>query len=127
MPKTIKQKIIFKNITSKDLYSQYMNAELHSLITGAQTKIFEKEGTSFSAHSGYITGRNLQLIKNKLIVQTWRATDWNRLYIDSTFILYLQPEGENGIVYMTHANVPDKPVEKLMSDLKAFFWKPCHE
>ncbi|MCY7409480.1 MAG: hypothetical protein LH473_04350, partial [Chitinophagales bacterium] len=68
MAKTISQKIIFKNTTAAVLYDLYMNAKKHSELTGGEAKITDKEGAKFSAYSSYCWGKNLQLIKNKLIV-----------------------------------------------------------
>jgi len=70
MSKTITQKIVFKNTKPQQLYDLYMNAKRHSVATGAPAKISTKKGGKYSAHNGYITGENLQLIKNRLIVQT---------------------------------------------------------
>ena len=75
MAKTINQKVVFKNTTTKALYDLYMDAKKHTLIAGAPCTISAKEGSKYSVHNGYITGKNLQLIKDKLIVQTWRAMD----------------------------------------------------
>ena len=48
MTKTITQKVVFKNTTSKKLYDLYMDAKQHSAITGGPAKITAKEGTNFS-------------------------------------------------------------------------------
>ena len=87
MPKTLTQTITFKNQKASDLYSMYLDSKQHAMITGGGTaKITAKEGAAFSAHGGYCFGKNLQLVKDKLIVQSWRASDWGKDVIDSTFI-----------------------------------------
>lgn len=73
MSKTVIQDVVFENTSPKDIYEIYMDSENHSIATGAPAKISAKEGSDYSAHSGYITGKNLQLIPNRLIVQSWRA------------------------------------------------------
>ena len=124
MPKTIVQKVLVKNTTAKALYDLYMDAKKHSLLTGAPAKISAKEGSKFSAHGGYITGKNLQLVKDKLIVQSWRAEDWNQEDIDSTFIIFFEPKGKDVIVHATHANVPEGQMESLKSGWNDYYWKP---
>ena len=52
MPKTLVQKVVFKNATVKDLYDLYMDAKKHSLTTGAPAQISAKEGSTYSAHDG---------------------------------------------------------------------------
>lgn len=124
MSKTIVQDVLFKNTLPKDLYGIYMDADKHSKATGAPTEITDKEGSAFSAHSGYITGRNLQLVKNRLIVQTWRAQNWNSDDIDSTFIIYLEQKGADTILHAIHANVPDNAFDALDSGWHKMYWEP---
>ncbi|MEO6456252.1 MAG: SRPBCC domain-containing protein, partial [Ginsengibacter sp.] len=124
MPKTIVQQIVFKNTTSKHLYDLYMNSKKHSIATGAPAKISSKEGGNYSAHGGYITGKNLQLIKDKLIVQTWRAQEWSSDDVDSTFIINLETKGNDVILHAIHANVPDKNEESISKGWHNHYWEP---
>lgn len=124
MTKTIVQKIIFRNVTADALYDLYMNARKHTMATGARAKITAKEGSRFSAHENYITGKNLQLIKNRLIVQSWRATDWEKEDADSTFIIYLEPKGKNTVLHATHANIPVKHVDGINKGWHQYYWEP---
>lgn len=124
MTKTIIQKVVYKNTTIKDLYELYMDAKKHSLATGGPVKISSKEGAKYTVYDGYITGKNLQLIKNKLIVQTWRASDWVKEDIDSTLILLFEQQGKDASVYMTHANVPERQFESIKKGWDTYYWKP---
>ncbi len=124
MPKTIVQKVVFKNTTPKAIYDLYMDAKKHSLSTGVPAKITAKEGSKFSAQGGYISGKNLQLVKDKLIVQTWRAEDWDKSDIDSTFIINLEPKGKDVVLTAIHANVPDNQSDGLKSGWNDYYWKP---
>jgi len=124
MARTITQKIVFKNTPVATLYDTYMNAKEHSASVGVAAKIQNKEGTDFSAHDNYVTGKNLQLIKNKLIVQSWRASDWSKSDIDSTFILFFEQKGNDGVMHMAHANVPDKHLAGIKKGWNDYYWKP---
>lgn len=124
MTKTIAQKVVFKNTTAKVLYELYMDAKKHSLVTGAPVKITPKEGTSYSAHGDYITGKNLCLVKDKLIVQTWRASDWDKTDTESIFIIRLEPKGKNVVLQMTHANVPKKQADEIKKGWHTYYWEP---
>jgi activator of HSP90 ATPase len=124
MSKTIVQDVLFKNTTPKQLYDLYMDGEKHSIATGAPANITATEGSSYSAHNGYITGKNLQLIKDRLIVQTWRAQSWSSDDIDSTFIIYLEPQGEDVLLHAVHANVPDNAMESLNAGWHKMYWEP---
>ena len=87
MTKTITQKVVFKNTTAKQLYDLYMDPKKHSIVTGGVAKIAAKEGAKYSVHAGYITGKNLQLVKDKMIVQTWRTQEWAKDDLDSTLLM----------------------------------------
>ena len=124
MAKTIVQKVVFKNTTAKDLYDLYMNAKKHSIATAAPAQISAKEGTKFSAHGGYITGENIKLVKDQLIVQNWRGADWNKKDPDSIFIIHLEPKGKNVTLHMVHSNVPDKQAEGIEKGWHSHYWEP---
>ncbi len=124
MAKTIVQKVVFKNTTPKALYSLYMDSKKHSLTTGAPAKITDKEGAKYTAHGDYITGKNLQLIPDKLIVQTWRASDWSKDDVDSTFIIHLETKGKNVLLHAIHANIPDEQVKDINDGWHEYYWEP---
>ena len=124
MSKTIVQDVVFRNTHPDALYELYMDSSKHSRATGAPAEISPDEGGSYSAHSGYITGRNLQLIKDRLIVQTWRAQSWDKTEVDSTFIIYLEAAGEDVILHAVHANVPDHAEESLNAGWHKMYWEP---
>jgi uncharacterized protein YndB with AHSA1/START domain len=127
MAKTIVQKVVFKNTTPKDLYDLYMNAKKHTAATAAPAQITNKEGAAFSAHDGYITGQNLKLVKDQLIVQSWRGMDWNKKDPDSTFMIHLEPKGRNVIVHVVHSNVPDKHAGDIDKGWHTHYWQPWRQ
>ncbi len=127
MATTILQKIVFKNTTVETLYNLYMDAKKHSDVIMAPVNIQNKEGASFTAYDDYITGKNLQLIPGKLIVQSWWASDWNEKETISTFILLLEQKGKDAIANMTHANVPDEQYNSIKEGWDQFYWKPWKE
>lgn len=127
MSKTIVQKILFKNTTAQVLYDLYMDARKHSLTTGGKAKISAKEGSLFNVYDGYATGKNLQLIKGKLIVQSWRASDWDNNAVDSTFIINLETKGKDVVLHAVHANVPDDQAKALSDGWHEYYWQPWKE
>jgi len=124
MAKNIFHKVVFKNTTAKALYDLYMNSKKHSIATGAPAKLSTKEGGSYSAHDGYITGVNVHLIKDKLIVQTWRTMEWDKTDPDSTFTILLEPKGKNVTLHMIHTNLPDKYAESINKGWYQHYWEP---
>ena len=124
MSKTITQEVLFKNTNAKTLFELYMDSTKHSEATGAPANISASEGGNYSAHSGYITGKNLQLIHEKLIVQSWRAQSWSSDDVDSTLIIYLEPKGKDVVLHITHANLPDSATDSINSGWHKMYWEP---
>jgi len=124
MATIISQKVVFKNTTPKVIYALYMNEKKHSMISGAPAKISQKVGGKYSVHGGYITGKNLHLVKDKLIVQSWRAQGWDANDVDSTFIISLEPKGKDVVLQAIHANVPDKHKASLAKGWTGHYWNP---
>jgi activator of HSP90 ATPase len=124
MPKTIQQKIVFNDASAKDVYDLYMDSKKHSVATGAAAKLSSKEGGNFSAHNNYITGKNLQLVPDRLIVQSWRGEDWDKNDLDSTLIIYLEQDDKDVTLHLLHANVPDNAYDSLNIGWRDSYWKP---
>lgn len=124
MAKTITERVVFKNATVKDLYELYMNAAKHTASTGYPASIEDKVGAEFSASGDYFTGKNLHLVRNQLIVQTWRAADWNETDGDSIFLLSLEQKGKDAILNMVHAFLPDQQAEDIKRGWTTYYWKP---
>lgn len=124
MAKTIQQKVIFKGVSAATLYRTYMDAKEHAKSIGGKASIQEKVGTRFKIYDGYITGTNLQLVKDKLIVQSWRGSNWQKQDLDSTFILRFEQKGKDGIVHMVHANLPDEHALSIKKGWDTYYWIP---
>jgi activator of HSP90 ATPase len=122
--KTLTQKVVFKNTTPDELYEMYMDAKLHAMLTGAPAKITKKEGASYSAHGDYIKGKNLHLVPGKLIVQSWKGSDWKKSDLNSLFMLQFEKKGSDAVLNMVHANLPDDQAEGIKSGWTDYYWTP---
>lgn len=127
MSKTLTQNVLFKGVKAIDLYNLYMDAKKHSAATGAPAKITSKEGGAYSAHGGYITGKNLKLTKGKMIVQTWRAQSWKKENLDSILILTFEDQKGGAMMTMIHSNVPDEHAPSIKSGWNEHYWTPWKE
>lgn len=88
------------------IYSAWMSSSGHTKMTGSPATISDKVGTDFTAWDGYIEGRNLELVKDKKIVQAWRTAEFNPDEEDSILEVTLEPV--DGVTRLTlhHTNLP---------------------
>ena len=112
------------NASPAELYAQYLNPRTHRAITGARAKIAAKKGANFSAFNGALTGRILQLVPKRLIVQSWRASHWNREDLDSTLILSFHAEGRGGRIELVHVSVPEHDYAAASEGWHQYYWIP---
>ena len=70
-------------------------------------QIGARPGAKFSAFGGALSGRILQTVPGRLIVQSWRAKPFHKGDHDSTLILRFLPAGRTrGRIDLVHVNVP---------------------
>jgi activator of HSP90 ATPase len=80
-------------------------------------------GGSFALFGGFITGRQLELVPDKRIVQAWRAGDWPEgIYSIAKFELV--PQGAGTKIVFDHTGFPNGDAESLASGWKAHYWEP---
>jgi len=123
MPRTILQAVRL-SAPPAALYAQYLNPRTHRAITGAPARIAAKKGAAFSAFGGQLTGRILQLVPKRLIVQTWRGSHWSREDLDSTLILSFHAEGRGGRIELVHVNVPEHDFAGVSEGWHNYYWIP---
>jgi hypothetical protein len=68
MTKAIQQSVRFE-ASPKQLFEMYMDSRKHSEATGCKARIERRVGGKFSAWNGALSGRNLMIVPNKMLVQ----------------------------------------------------------
>ena len=118
--KSIKQTVTFK-ASPHDVYEALMDSKKHAKFTGGPAKISRKIGGSFSVFDGYATGKNIELIQDKKIVQSWRASVWDESDLSEvTFIL--TPKKSGTIISFLQKNI--STFCKKLPDLNIFIPNP---
>lgn len=123
MAKTILQTVTFTASPSV-LFELYLDSKKHSAATGGRATISRRVGGRFRAWDGYITGRNLEVVPNRRIVQTWRGSDWKRSDPDSILVLSFSTRGKRGQLELVHALVPDHLYAHLRAGWIEHYWDP---
>ncbi|MBI2671101.1 SRPBCC domain-containing protein [Candidatus Woesearchaeota archaeon] len=119
--KTIKQTVIFKANPS-EVYEALMDSKKHSKFTESECIISRKVKGKFSVYDGYAEGINLELIKDKKIVQKWHASDWpDGHYSIVTFSLTKFNQGTKLI--FTQERVPEKLYKSISEGWHEHYWE----
>lgn len=120
--KTLRQAVTIKT-TPDNVFNAFMDSRKHSRFTGGEARISKRIGGEFSVYNDYAIGKNLELIPNQLIRQTWRASDWPDGAI-SEIKLELEPTHLGTRISFTHKGIPLSEYEKIKSGWSEFYWKP---
>lgn len=124
MNKTIEQKVLFKGVKAEELFDIFTNPKKHSAIHGgAETIISGKEGAAFSLLNGNLKGKNLLIVPNRMIVQSWRGNVWEKNDLDSILTLVFSNTKNGAQIEMVHAFTPTQFTE-LWDQV---YWKPMKE
>lgn len=125
MRKTIRQSVTLR-AGPKAVYDAFMDSRQHSKFTGSKAVMSRKVGGKFTAYDGYASGKNLELVPGKKIVQTWRASDWPK-GMSSTLTIRLQKTKAVTRLTFTQTGVPDRQVGTIKRGWIEFYWKPLKE
>jgi len=121
--KTITQKHIV-HATPAEVYTALTNPLTIELWSGHPAVMEATEGFEFSIFDGDISGRNIKLVENELLVQNWYfgdATD------DSIVTIRLMAHELGTRVVIEHTNVPDEDAEEFEEGWKIYYWGAIKE
>ena len=124
--KTLKTKVIkqkaFIPASPAEVYDAFLDAKKHSAFTGVKATGSPKVGGKITAWDGYISGRNLKLVKGKRIVQEWITTDWSEGYPASRLDLTFSKKGNGTELTMVHSKVPADLASSFATGWKNHYW-----
>jgi uncharacterized protein YndB with AHSA1/START domain len=104
------------------LYDLYMDADLHATVTGGAARIEAKPGSAMSAWDDYIRGKILFAEEGKLVVQTWRTSEWPEGAEDSILVLRFENAGNGkATVTLTNEGVPAESEKEYEKGWKEFY------
>jgi uncharacterized protein YndB with AHSA1/START domain len=106
------------------LYRMYLDPIQHAAFTGAPVNIAARPGQRFEAFAGAISGTILQLVPNRLIVQSWRSVHFLRRDLDSTLILAFLPQKRGARIELTQVNVAERDYAGVCEGWSKYYWAP---
>jgi activator of HSP90 ATPase len=86
-------------------------------------EIGRRPGDEFALFGGYISGRQIELVPDELIVQAWRVGNWQRgVYSIARF--ELQAQGSETRIVFDHSGFPSGEGANLAHGWHANYWQP---
>ncbi len=106
-----------------EVYELLMDEKQHETLTGDSADISRKVGGSFTTFGGWATGKNVELVKDRKIVQTWRGSDWPDGHY-STITVALKGTGSGTKLMFTQTGVPAPLASDVAKGWREYYWAP---
>lgn len=125
--KNFEQEIVIKS-TPHEIYEVFMDSKKHSKLTEGKAKISREIGGNFSVWEGTISGKNVELIQDQKLVQTWRSDgeNWPKGYY-SKITLTLESVDEGTLIKFKHEDIPEGAYESVKEGWNTYYWEPLKE
>lgn len=108
--------VVYELLTSGERFSE--------MTGGAPADIDSNAGGAISLFGGMITGRTIEAVEGKRVVQAWRPQPWE----EGTYSIVrfdIEAEGDSGSrVTLDHVGFPDEEVEHLTQGWTDNYWTP---
>jgi len=117
MMKTFKKSFRI-NAEPSDIYSALTNPFTIELWSGYPAKMSTEPGSEFSLWEGDITGRNLEFMQDKKVVQQWYFGD----QAEKSIVTFdIRPDGENSVVTVEQTNIPDNDFAEISEGWREYY------
>jgi activator of HSP90 ATPase len=112
--------------TASKVYQALVDAAEFAKMTGAPATGTGAEGDSFSLFGGHITGRQVELVPDRLVVQAWRVKTWPAgVYSIARFELFA--DGTKTRVVFDHHCFPADMKDHLAAGWISNYWEPMRK
>ena len=123
----IRQSVLIPNATPEQVYKAYLSSKLHHEFTGSPANISARKGAKFTTWDGYITGRNVALVKGKEIEQEWRTSEFPEDAQNSILKIKLKKKGKGTMLWMAQTRIPLEQVKQYEEGWYSSYWEPLKE
>jgi activator of HSP90 ATPase len=106
------------NAEPSDVYSAITNPFTIELWSGYPAIMAEESGSEFSLWEGDITGKNLEFVHDRKVVQEWYFDDQPE---KSIVTITIQPDNEDSQVTVEHTNIPDKDFPDIAEGWREYY------
>jgi activator of HSP90 ATPase len=106
------------NAEVSDVYSAFTNPYTIELWSGYPAVMSEEPGSEFSLWEGDITGKNIEFIRDKKIVQEWYFGDQPE---KSVVTITIHPDKDDSVITVEHSNIPDEEFTDIAEGWREYY------
>jgi activator of HSP90 ATPase len=106
------------NAEPSDLYSALTNPYTIELWSGYPAVMSTEPGSEFSLWEGDITGKNLEFVQDRKVVQEWFFGEQTE---KSLVTINITPDGENSVVTVEQSNIPDDDFTDISEGWREYY------
>lgn len=103
------------------IYRTYMDSEEHAAFSGEPAVISPDPGGPFTCWGGQILGRNIELVRNRRIVQAWRVSAWPE-GVYSVVRMELSARGSGCRLVLSHTGIPAGSSSSIAQGWPQRYW-----
>jgi activator of HSP90 ATPase len=119
---------VYAALTDAKQFDQVV--QLSGVMKGVEAKVPTTlsivEGSAFALFGGYITGRQILLRPNELIVQAWRSASWGPDLFSIARFKIVDFAGGSKIIF-DHGGFPQGEAKSLAAGWQANYWTPIRK
>jgi activator of HSP90 ATPase len=121
---TIRHNVLIPLSSPEAVYRAFLSSKEHTAFTGSEAKCNDRVGGRFKAWDEYIVGKNVKLVKDKMIVQEWKTSEWPESYEPSILKISLKKKGGGTQLSMIQSRVPASQVDQYDKGWYESYWEP---
>ncbi|TND05551.1 MAG: Activator of Hsp90 ATPase 1 family protein [Bacteroidetes bacterium] len=107
-----------------EIYKAWLSSKAHSAFTGGTASISARKGSKYTAWDDYISGKILELEKDKRILHSWRAAEFRDTDPDSMVEILLEKKGKGTKLTIRHSGIPEKLGRIYKQGWKDYYFTP---
>jgi activator of HSP90 ATPase len=123
MKKTIK-KVYKIAAPAKKVWDALVSQKIIEVWGGGPAKMDDKVGTEFSLWGGDIHGKNIEVVRERKLVQEWFGGDWPK---PSIVTFTIKPEKDKTVLELEHTGVPDGEVDDIDAGWDDYYVGPMKD
>jgi len=120
----IRHNVLIPLSSPEEVYRAFLSSREHTGFTGSKAKCSARVGGGFTAWDKYISGKNIELVAGKKIVQEWKTSEWPEGYEPSILKISLKKRDGGTQLSMIQSRVPASQVEQYDKGWYESYWEP---